>query len=93
LRWDYILIVKTINLEANVKIKVEILYDENEVLNYGAVLVYNENLMKFNKLIKFNLDGLFGSESPPEGRGDDGLPKVISEAAERLIVIAISILR
>ncbi|MBA7657685.1 hypothetical protein ES703_65625 [subsurface metagenome] len=93
LKWDYILIAKTINLETNVKIKVEIYLDQNEIINYGEVFVYNDNLMKFNKLIRFNLDGLFGAESAPEGEMDDGLPKKINEAADRLINIAVNILR
>ncbi len=85
--------MQTINLETNVKIKVEISFDENEIINYGEVFVFNDNLMKFNNLAKFNLNGLFGAEMPPVGKTDDGLPKKIEEAADRLISLAVNILR
>lgn len=92
LRWEYFLFVKTEIENSDVKIKVEIKVDDDEFLNFGKVSVYSDNLKKFNKLFGINIDALFGSDEPPKGDRDDGLPNKIAEAAERLIGAAIRIL-
>lgn len=92
LQRDYISIAETKILASNVKLKVEISVDDNKLVNYGKVYVFSDKLMKFNKLVKFNFNGLFGAEDIPEGVSEDGLPDKIVEAAKRLLDIAIKIL-
>lgn len=93
LRWDYLLIAKTDILGSDVKVKVKINVDDNDPdINFGEVFVYNENLMKFNKLFGIKLDALFGGDAVPEGKMDNGLPKKIAEAADKLIEAAINII-
>ena len=73
----------------NDRYKITITYDKDEIENWGKVSIYNFELKKYHKVIQCDLKFLFPSENPPNGEDSDGLPKIVSEAAKKLIHIAI----